>query len=557
MMRRMDANQNGLLEPHEVSDRARPYIERAARSAGLNPSRPLSIRALEGAIRGSADRRDAPGAGTSSGSPQTAAPADSAVPGFGHVDHLPPVLEFGEEAESLVYVEPEDLRRAAERLRQHDRNRDGYIDRAEAREGRWGDDPFEFDRNRDQRLSLAEIAERYARRRLAESGDLPRYLAGPSSRGGAYSRDGSSEADDRRRREDETRRREPSSGSRETWYLSGSMMQRYDVNGNGVLDPNEWSNMGPNASSADADGDRRITRTELSDWLARKASKSSLSLPLGLPDWFARRDLNGDGQIEMAEFAQEWTDEQAAEFAQFDLNGDGVILPDECLRAIYLPGGSYSNNQLQVIPARGTIYSEIIVRDEEPVADLDVQVSITHTYAEQLDAYLLGPDGERIELFTGVGGSDDHFDNTIFDDEAYQSILRGRPPFRGRYQPEAVAKRQTSLRHYYGREISGTWRLMILAERSDRAGALNGWSLITKPVGEGPTVRDDEQYEWAPGPERGDDPRSRPPGPPGSSGPPGPPGREGYRGRGGPPREGGPSWRPGEPPRGDWSRGRR
>jgi hypothetical protein len=47
MMRRMDANRNGSLEQHEISSRARPYVDRVARSAGLNTSCPLSIRAME------------------------------------------------------------------------------------------------------------------------------------------------------------------------------------------------------------------------------------------------------------------------------------------------------------------------------------------------------------------------------------------------------------------------------------------------------------------------------------------------------------------------------
>ena len=61
-----------------------------------------------------------------------------------------------------------------------------------------------------------------------------------------------------------------------------------------------------------------------------------------------------------------------------------------------------------------------VVDDDEPISDLDVQISITHTHDDYLAVYLMAPDGERVELFTGVGGNDDHFDNTIFDDEAYQ-----------------------------------------------------------------------------------------------------------------------------------------
>ncbi|MHC4176759.1 MAG: proprotein convertase P-domain-containing protein, partial [Planctomycetota bacterium] len=197
-----------------------------------------------------------------------------------------------------------------------------------------------------------------------------------------------------------------------------------------------------------------------------------------------RRDLNSDTQITMAEFAEQWTEEKVAEFGKYDLNGDGIITPDECVGASSLPKGTYRNHRLQIISAGATVYSEITVTDEEPIGDLDVQISITHTYDSRLDAFLIGPYGDRVELFTAVGRDDDHFHNTVFDDEARRPITEGRPPFAGSYRPEATAKRQPSLRQFYGKPIDGTWTLMIQAGRSDRPGALHGWSLIATPAGD-------------------------------------------------------------------------
>ena len=56
-------------------------------------------------------------------------------------------------------------------------------------------------------------------------------------------------------------------------------------------------------------------------------------LPEGIPDWFARDDADGDGQIAMSEFSVSWTDGVLAEYNQFDLNRDGLITPSECLAA--------------------------------------------------------------------------------------------------------------------------------------------------------------------------------------------------------------------------------
>ena len=56
-------------------------------------------------------------------------------------------------------------------------------------------------------------------------------------------------------------------------------------------------------------------------------------LPEGLPDWFYRNDADGDGQISMAEFSASWTEAVLQEFFQFDLNQDGLTTPEEALRA--------------------------------------------------------------------------------------------------------------------------------------------------------------------------------------------------------------------------------
>lgn len=56
------------------------------------------------------------------------------------------------------------------------------------------------------------------------------------------------------------------------------------------------------------------------------------SLPTGLPEWFVQRDLDGDGQVSMAEFAPNGGRVEAAEFLRYDTNRDGMITPQECLQ---------------------------------------------------------------------------------------------------------------------------------------------------------------------------------------------------------------------------------
>lgn len=417
-----------------------------------------------------------------------AAADDNMVPGFGQVEDLPPIPGFGTDDEETVRVEPQDIKKAEETIRRYDRNRNGTIERAEV-VGRWADDPFDYDKNRDNHISQQEMARRYALRRMREQ-----QRANSSSSQGQSGQQRLPEdeqrrlheAEEQKRRAEEERRRRYRSIGRETWRLAATLMGRYDTSKDGMLDRAESKALGLSFAEADADGRGRIDRAELAQWLHEQVSNSGKGVPKGLPDWFARRDLNGDGQVKMAEFADEWTELKAGEFERFDLNGDGIIMPEECLKVAGTFGGTLTNNEFKLIRARGTVYSDVTVSDTEPIGDLDVQLSITHTYDSALDAFLIAPDGRRIELFTAVGGEDDHFHNTILDDEATQPITHGRPPFAGRYQPEAVSKHQTSLKAYYGKSIAGTWTLMIRATRSDRPGALHGWSLITRPPNDGP-----------------------------------------------------------------------
>jgi hypothetical protein len=56
-------------------------------------------------------------------------------------------------------------------------------------------------------------------------------------------------------------------------------------------------------------------------------------LSKGMPEWFREKDGNHDGQVDMAEYASEWTADLVEEFNRYDLNHDGIITPDECLKA--------------------------------------------------------------------------------------------------------------------------------------------------------------------------------------------------------------------------------
>jgi subtilisin-like proprotein convertase family protein len=488
-LRRLDRNGDGMIDPREISDRERSFLERFASGVGIRMSEPVSVRRLEEAAREYERRRsndDDDDRRRSVRSPQIPL---SPVAGFGSEEGVPLVPGFDLGETKYAYTS-EDVRQAESRLRSDDRNRDGAIDRLEARQSRWSEsDPFVYDFNADGRLSLIELTQRYAKRRLDDEDDDRRDDDRRDNDRRDNDRDGGADSNRQREPSGDDARRDGNNAAlqgfgRNEFYLAASVIGRHDVDRNGRLERErgEWAGLGANAGDADVDRDGQITREELAAWLFVEVQKRAREVPPEeLPQWFVDLDANQDGQVSMVEFAREWTDEKAEEFIRLDGNNDGFVTRLELLAARASVAGTFANTKARVLLPRTTLVAEIDVEDDYLIDDLDVQLSITHTSVDDLDAYLIGPDGQRIELFTAVGGNDDHFDGTILDDEATAPISTGRAPFQGRFQPEALDIGEPSLRHYRGQSVRGLWQLMIRTSRSDRSGMLHGWSLIVKP----------------------------------------------------------------------------
>lgn len=461
----MDRNQNGRLEPDEIAPLARPYLERVAESRRMDMDRPYEISkwqeaariyyALVNGVAGMTVRPD----------------LESTVKSFQPGDDDVLVPEFGLAEMKFPYT-LDDLEEADETLGRYDRNDDGYIDRVEARRGKWTHrDPFEEDYNFDGRLSRLELGQRYARRRLLDGqSDELKQKAKRVGNGIRSSDTGSDGRDDSRwwRR----------GGSQ--YYLTASIMGRFDTNKNGRLEPAESAAIGIPVGRIDADRDGELSRDEVHAYMSELQDEAG-DETLGIPAWFFQRDANRDEQITMAEYTDEWSDELVQQFASLDANQDGVLTKVEVTGSAAVTGGTFANTDATILAPRKTVISEIVIDEPVIIADLDVQISITHSHTSYLDAFLVGPDGDRIELFTSVGGTDDHFEQTIFDDQAELPIVKARAPFEGRFMPEALIKKQPSLWSFNGRSAKGVWQLVIAGSRSERFGMLHRWSLIIKP----------------------------------------------------------------------------
>ncbi|TWU48860.1 EF hand [Rubripirellula tenax] len=465
-LERLDRNQNGQIDPKEITPLARPYLERIAEARRLSLDRPNDISKLQEAARiyyalvnGVAGKNIEPD-------------LESSVKGFGPIKGQPLVPEFGLSDFEFPYTQ-EDLDETDLTLRRYDRNQDGYIDRAEAQRGKWTHrDPFEEDYNYDGRLSRLELTQRYARRRLLDGASDE--LVQRAKRIGSGVRPSRDESDD-----DRNDSRWWRNGGT-SYYLTASMMSRFDLNRNGCLEANESARLGFPTSRIDVDRDGELSRDEMHSYLS-ELQENAGDESIGVPSWFYERDENRDDQVTMAEYTDEWSDESVQSFVGLDINDDGILTLAEVTQSAALTGGSFTNQTAEVLPPRKTVISEIVIDEKFMIGDLDVQLSITHSHLSYLDGYLISPNGTRVELFTGVGGGDDHFNQTIFDDQSQIPITKARAPFEGNFIPEAVMKRQPGLSQFNGTEATGTWQLVIAGARNERFGMLHQWSLMIQP----------------------------------------------------------------------------
>ncbi|HUP77677.1 MAG TPA: EF-hand domain-containing protein [Pirellula sp.] len=287
---RMDTNGNGMLDPEEAQGPARFMLDRMARSnPKIDITKPIPMSVLTESFQ-----QMRSGSSSSYGSSYTdeenaIAVKDSLVPGFGKkaVEKVP-VPGFGVGGEKAnAPVDERDMREADDRMERYDKNKDGYLDENELKEGRWSDSPMQYDNNRDGKLSRQELATRYARRRLASN----------------------SQPESTQRRDDNSKR---SRDKREV------IDKTVEDKGNPLEKRSSYR-------LTDADG--------------------KMPTPAGLPEWFTRNDVNSDSQVSMYEFSKKFTQDAIDDFLRFDSNKDGYITVKECLGAVkkgFIPGGANS-----------------------------------------------------------------------------------------------------------------------------------------------------------------------------------------------------------------------
>lgn len=124
------------------------------------------------------------------------------------------------------------------------------------------------------------------------------------------------------------------------------------------------------------------------------------------------------------------------------------------------------------IPDQGGILSQINVSGVTgSVNKVKVQLSIPHTYNEDLTMFVWSPTGTPVDLVQWSASWGENYSGTIFDDDAAESIAVGWAPSEGSYRPEEP------LSAFNGEAPNGTWYLGVIDHDFRNVGRLNWWRL--------------------------------------------------------------------------------
>jgi Ca2+-binding EF-hand superfamily protein len=171
-------------------------------------------------------------------------------------------------------------------------------------------------------------------------------------------------------------RRSASLDERTVRYVN-DVFEKYDANRDNFIDATERGEVRIRLDDADTDGDQQISKGEMlahfqggsssgptdgssgrgdpsdrfrgsggsgENRIVRESGPYNVVRPSGagsapstgqanfLPDDVARYDVNGDGQVQMHEFASKWTEEQVKEFRELDRDNDGIITAKDLKR---------------------------------------------------------------------------------------------------------------------------------------------------------------------------------------------------------------------------------
>jgi subtilisin-like proprotein convertase family protein len=153
---------------------------------------------------------------------------------------------------------------------------------------------------------------------------------------------------------------------------------------------------------------------------------------------------------------------------QADSNNNGI--GDAC--DIECDSLTATDTPIAISTTGGITYTSTIdVAFDFEITDVNVGITIPHTFTADLDIFLTSPSGTVVELSTDNGGSANDYIDTVFDQEATSPITTGSAPFTGSFVPE------DDLSTLYGEFSAGIWTLSVTDDAGQDGGSIDDFTL--------------------------------------------------------------------------------
>lgn len=105
------------------------------------------------------------------------------------------------------------------------------------------------------------------------------------------------------------------------------------------------------------------------------------------------------------------------------------------------------------------------------ILDVNVTLNITHPWVGDLTITLTSPSGTEVILVSSRIDDGDNYTNTVFDDDATNTISSSFAPYSGSFQPES------NLSNFNSEFSNGNWELKVVDSGPVDIGSLDSWSI--------------------------------------------------------------------------------
>jgi subtilisin-like proprotein convertase family protein len=181
----------------------------------------------------------------------------------------------------------------------------------------------------------------------------------------------------------------------------------------------------------------------------------------------------------------------------FDRDMDPTTVTPATVEQIMGPAGRIDAPQVFTLPGAfqnqaipsGTgvpLMSTISVPNDNgtfPISHLAVALNIQVVQDQALTAFLIAPNGSKIQLFSGLSGS--NLTNTVLDDASPNQLIFQQAPYTGTFKPvnslQAFAQPNGKPMDLAPNTTQTDWTLEILNSKQGNVGKLLSWSLIATP----------------------------------------------------------------------------